>query len=322
MTAVVVPSKPELINLVNLVDVRVKSFCGTVAREEEAIPEEFRRGGLVIIDPKYPRVFASLRQKAMRLCMGVGSRFKDSVAVSNEELPSLMIEIGKLAQEFDCAKREFVANYESWVEEWAVSHPANADQVRRKAPTIEYIDRQIQMQVSCYKVASNKEAIEISGVADAIDSELAGMPAQIAHEIAADVRDSWRSRNSSKADRVGSLIGRVLKKLQALSFVDGRFSDVHKFVSDTWATLPHQGTIEGKDFLVLNGVLSLLCSPTQILNAPLVIAIPDSDQDVKQEVVEDGSAASGEIAEHVKPVKNQLQGASNAPQVVVNAFVW
>ena len=322
MTAVAVPTKPELIELVNLVDVRVKAFCGTVAREEEEVLEEYRRGGLVVIDPKRTRVFATLRQKAMRLCMGVGSRFKDSVAVSDEELPGLMADIGRLALEFDLAKHEFVSNYLAWVEEWAIAHPSNADQIRRKAPTVEYIDRQVQMQVSCYKVASNTAAIEIAGVSDAIDSELAGMPAQIAHEIAADVRDSWRSRNSSKADRVGSLIGRVLKKLQALSFVDSRFADVHKFVADTWATLPHQGTIEGKDFLVLNGVLSLLCSPTQILNAPLVVSLPDEDQEAPQEGVESGVAAAESSAQQPQPENTQQTPATSKAAIADEAFIW
>lgn len=319
--SVAVPSNPELIQLVNLVDVRVKAFCGTVARDDEEIPEEYRRGGLVVIDPKRTRVFATLRQKAMRLCMGVGSRFKDSVAVSDEELPGLMADIGRLALEFDLAKQEFVSSYLLWVEEWAVAHPANADQIRRRAPTVEYIERQVQMQVSCYKVASNKGAIEIAGVDDAIDSELAGMSAQIAHEIAADVRDSWRSRASSKADRVGSLIGRVLKKLQALSFVDSRFTDVHKFVSDTWATLPHQGTIEGKDFLVLNGVLSLLCSPTQILNAPLVVSLPVEEQEAQQEGVESGETAGESSTSQPEPESQQVPAVTVAP-IADEAFIW
>lgn len=257
----------NVLEQVNIVWPVVKTFCGTVSRDENyrsTKDEVFTSGGVRVIAGKELRPFVNARQAAARACLKVGTRFLNGYAVSDQHLPGLMAELEALKNGFLMEKSAFLSQYSSLVQEWADKHPTASAEITQRAPTKTYIDGQTSFTIQVYKI------IPQAGGEAGLEEEVNGLSAQIAHEIIQDVKDSWRpSGDFCTAAGARSILGRVLTKCQSLSFVGAHIGHVADFVQRQIEKLPLSGRLTNDEYYEVCGIMAMLSDAKRLLSGDL-----------------------------------------------------
>lgn len=288
----------KIVKKLNIVVAEVKSISGTVSRDDATDDETkkiFTSGSVRYIDPTHLKTFLAARTAATRAGRAAGVRFLSGYAVTDEQLPAYLEELKDLGKGVEKKKAAVVGNWTTLLAEWEQAHPEVA-RFRHAFPSATHATNGIGFSVSLYKINPSDTVIE--GVQDGIKSEIAGLAGRVIEEIAQDVRDSWKPDAAKATPKIKGLLNRTKEKLRSLSFLDGgRLGELAVFIEDTIGRLPSTGMIEGSDFLVLSGLMSILRSPEKMASGALAIrdcstAASEEDQD-DRDVQEDSATPAG-----------------------------
>lgn len=314
-----------IINLLNVVVADVTTFSGAVKRPENTEePEVYTAGALRIIDPKHLRPFLAARQAVNRACLAMGTRFLSGYAVPDENLAQLLERLKEISVKMAEAKANLIGNYDNWIGEWADAHPAARNEILARAPKVAYADKQINFSLRAFKIQPQAEAVASVGCEDGIAVEIGGLAKQIVQEIAQDVRDSWSPDTEAASQRVRGLLKRVCSKARSLSFIDSRLGEIARFVETTAASLPTSGRIEGRDYLVLSGLLNLLVAPERLLTGPLAVDLPEEEPAAADQVSVEVAMPPARVVEldHQRKAREKAVSPRTPTVVTRAAYSW
>jgi hypothetical protein len=261
----------EVTGKINLITAEVLSISGTVTREghDNGDKNAFTPGSVRYIGPEWLRPFTAARQSTLRTCRARGVRFFGGWGVPDEALPQLLDELSEVGGYIEEKKGILLNGWSEAMGEWRTAHPEIMPWQGR-FPTREYAAKQIGFAVSVCKISP--AMAKVKNAENGIHSEIRGLAGRVLEEIAQDVKDTWSPSQSKASQRIRNLLERIAEKARSLSFIDGgRLGALALFVEDTIAAFPSSGYIEGHDFLVLSGLMSILGSPEKMAEGVLSI---------------------------------------------------
>lgn len=303
-------NQKEIIEKINVVSFEVKSVAGTISREagETGDAMIFTAGGVRYIDPKHLRSFAAARQAANRLCRASGVRFLSGWAVPDKNLDELLADLTKINQTVEDEKAVLIQNWPTFLGDWIDKNP-EVHSYRTRFPSQSYVDLHVGAKLSVYRIHPQATGL---GMADGIESEVAGLAGRVLQEIAQDVSDTWNPSADKASQRIKNLLERIKHKCETLEFLGGGLGKLAIFVEEALQRLPAQGAITGADFAVLAGILSILSSTkemkkvTGMMNsesADSLLHIPEQSAAAEEPSASTGAVVSEpvvseELAEH------------------------
>ena len=301
----------RIIKQLNVVVADVKSISGTVSRDDATDDETkkiFTSGSVRYIDPTHLKIFLAARTAAARAGRAAGVRFLSGYAVTDDQLPDYLESLKEIGSGVEKQKTAVISNWKTLLAEWEAAHPDVA-RFRSTFPNVTHAMNGIGFSVSLYKINPSDRLIE--GVQDGIKSEVAGLAGRVIEEIAQDVRDSWKPEAVKATQRIKGLLNRTKEKLRSLSFLDGgRLAELSVFIEDTIARLPTIGPIDGTNFLVLAGLMSILGSPEKMASGTLAIKGFETEE-------KDGAKGSTVISSSVETVQSQIESQNVIPLIPI-----
>jgi hypothetical protein len=289
--------QPDLIRLFNVVDggVTCPSGVGTSIKRVEGSVDVYKSVPAAYCDSKVFNPFTTARRRFERACLAKGTRFCGGYGISDEELPNLVQSLKEIGDSVARQKKDLLAIWPKPVEDWAKAHPAEADEIRRIAPSRMELDAAITFTVRVFKVENQGSSIlEPLGISDGIDASIKGLCHQIASEIAQDVRETWKNRDqkdSTQLKGIRKAMQRWREKAKSMQFVDSRLGSIVDIIDRTASVLPMEGKVQGHEFLMLRGMVSILSSPDNILSGQMELKI-ESAETLPLDLVEPTAAAT------------------------------
>lgn len=266
----------QVIEKINIVVPEVRSISGTVSRdgltEDEAA---FTTGAVRYIDGVHLRPFVTARAAASRVCLRRGVRLLNGFGIPDEALDAVVSDLSDIDVSVSTARAIVTNNWSTLLANWQEQHPAVAAYAGR-FPSASLAASRIGMTLAVYKVNPQPVKVEAGkrAIDDQITMEIGGLAGRVLEEIAQEVKTAWKPEATRATQRIKGLLGRVLDKLNTLTFLDGgKLGKVARFVEDSIRRLPVAGDIEGHDFLVLSGILGILASPARMASGQLSFTI-------------------------------------------------
>lgn len=285
----------EILGKLNIVTVSISKFNGYIKRDDVETDDLRTAGSFKITNPAKIRPFNNIRSQVERLLNQSGISMMKSHGVPDENIGELATKIKALIQEWNEEKEKFIQNYQQDLVEWAEAHPEDKDKILQRAPKVEYIRNQIQFYVSVFKVSPLDEATKLFNEDGNFLSQADNLYNQLVSEIAKDVRDTWKKENETGNGKTIAFLGRILKKMRSLSFIDPKVNVLTKYISETLRNIPNKGVISGDNFLILHGLLSILSDETRIKKVAMEMSFIDVDsnpENDKGDLVDEGQPSS------------------------------
>lgn len=281
----------QIIGKLILVRLDIGAYHGTSRSPFEAAgfqEDLYTPGSMRLMDRKHLKCFTTLRAAANRYCVTEGTRFLGGYAIPEEKIKGLHKLLKETRDEFIQKKDAFVASLPVIVEEWAKvweekGEPEKAAEIRAKKPDPEYVKKALHFRVATVRVTA--ETVE-DGINDGMENEVGSLAWNIACEIAQDVKDTWKpvSLRGTATQRIRTgLLKRIADKADGLAFISPKVGRIRDLINGVADALPQVGSIEGKDFLMLQGLVSLLENPSKLLSdLPLKVSIDEEGEQPRE----------------------------------------
>lgn len=247
----------QVIDKINIVTFEVTAVSGTISRDPGDDTKVFTAGSVRYINPDDLKVYAAARQQANRACRSRGVRFLSGWAVPDEAVETLVAELNPIAERVETAKVDLVSHWGEKLRSWQELQPQVMPYVGR-FPSAGHADRQTGARLSVYRIQPT--AGITSAAKDGIQTEVDGLAGRVLHEIAQDVQDTWKPGATQASQRIKNLLGRLANKCRTLEFLGGNLGATASFIDEAIRRLPTEGAIQGADFAILSGILSILSS--------------------------------------------------------------
>ncbi|OZA27566.1 MAG: hypothetical protein B7X93_08815 [Hydrogenophilales bacterium 17-61-9] len=257
-----------VIEKINVVAFDVTAVSGTISRDPADDSKVFTPGSVRYIDPSHLKVFAAARQQANRACRNRGVRFLSGWAVPDNAVDTLVAELNPIAEKVENAKAELVTKWDETLRAWQELQPQVAP-YKGRFPTAQHVSHQTGARLSVYRI--HPAAVD-SSAKDGIKTEVDGLAGRVLHEIAQDVQDTWKPGASQASQRIKNLLGRLANKCRTLEFLGGNLGATASFIDEAISRLPAEGAIQGADFAVLSGILTILSSPEKMESMSKMVA--------------------------------------------------
>lgn len=253
-------------NIIDL-DITIPGVKGVTNRRIDGDERVYQPVTAIFCSPKTFGTFNAIKRRIERLCLGSGTRLCGGYAVPDDSLDLVLEQVKGEQKKFEAAKKDLVACWPQPVEDWIASHPDDASAIRAIAPKNFDISAGLTCDVSVFKI-NPSQSLKNMGIEDGLEKRLGGVSRQIANEIAAEARNSWKNRQEkgSSTSEIRKGLKRWADKLKSLSFLDPVFLDVEKMIREGIGNLPSTGKITGHDFLVLSGLMAVLTNPDILLS--------------------------------------------------------
>lgn len=260
---------PDVNNIVGklvMLNLEIGTFHGTSRTPFDGVSfqeELYTPGSLRLLDPKKLRWAACHKGQAHAACMKIGTRFLGGYAIPELKFKELQEELKEASDLYMAGREKFLGELTQAVDDWANSHPEHKSDILAKRPDHAYVSRQLRFRVAAFRVSPEELAV---GLNDGIENEVGSMVWSIACEIAQDVKASWNPIAGRVTQRARGLLKRIAAKTDGLSFVSYKIARIRDLINQVDASLPANGHIEGKEFMMMQGLISLLGDPRQLLS--------------------------------------------------------
>ena len=218
-------------------------------------------GSKRIADPKALLVFTRLKREAERICLQVGSRFLGGFAIPENELPSIQVQLERIAQEFEKAKSFYLSRYDEMIEDWVLRHPDFAAAIRSAVEPVDVVRKQLNFDYVIFRLKAPERDRELLG------HRVGSLSSQLFEEIALVARQFAQGSLIGK-DRVTrkalSPLRKMRKKLDGLAFLDHRVTPVVETLTDLIQRAPRSGDISGRFLREILATTLLLSDPESI----------------------------------------------------------
>lgn len=289
----------HILNNVYLVDIKLGFPSGTIAGSQDLLAtsnKDVVRVGVQVWDPKHRRPFGAARQKVRRLCSSLGTSLMGGYAIPVATFEDFKKEVMNIRDSFFKARDEFLKNLPTLVQEWADRHQQLSEVILAGCPSVNEATRAFRFDIQVCKVVPPEAGASGDLKDNHLYTEVTGMAAQIAREIAQDVVESWGgSAGGRTTAKVVGLIRRCHKKARALAFVHPKVAALADLIEEVLNEVPGTGPIEGPAYFKVVGLLRMLSDPDNILGEQVIevdelVEVDEGEADPTHVDVDQGDA--------------------------------
>lgn len=256
-------------------------------------------GSKRIADPDTLKVFSTLKSRIFSYLDRHGIRFMSGWAIPEEKAGMIVDELIAVRNEFNKAKADFLASYDSSLAAWLSRHKEWAVIIRDSTVSSDYVRARMDFRWQIFRVEplmrhENANAVLEAGLAEEVES----LGETLFGEVSRSAQDIWKKVYAGKSEvthKALSPLKTLHAKLTGLSFVEPHVAPVADIIRSALNRMPKKGTITGTDLLLLQGLICLLKdsdalveqaqglinghSPDMILDG-LLMPAPESSTDV------------------------------------------
>lgn len=221
-------------------------------------------GSKKICNPEEINIFRMLKARAESLLRQNGIRFLNGWAVPEEKLAAIDESLTGIRDDFNTAKEDFLQRYEQAVREWIDSHPAWREIIANSIVSEEYVRSRLSFRWQVFRVAPPLSDASQDSLAD----EVKNLGNALYDEIARSAAETWKNCYEGRTEvtrKALSPLNAMYDKLMGLTFVEPRVSPIASIIRTALDSIPKRGPITGGTLLMLQGLVSLLRSPQEVV---------------------------------------------------------
>ncbi|MDL2313822.1 DUF3150 domain-containing protein [Desulfovibrio sp. OttesenSCG-928-C14] len=234
----------------------------------ELPPEDLASlGSKRICNPDDLRIFGTLKARAVSLLDKNGIRFLSGWAVPETRMDEIAIELGAIRDDFNKAKEAFLQRYDQAVQDWIASHPQWAGIIAGSTVSEDYVRSRLDFRWQLFRVQTPNpsESEKISG---SLQGDLDNLGSTLFDEVAKAAREAWIRCYAGKTEitrKALSPLKSIYDKLFGLTFVEPRVAPVAELLDTAFKSIPRRGAIRGNTLIMLQGLVSLLQHPGDLM---------------------------------------------------------
>lgn len=222
-------------------------------------------GSKKICNPEEMNIFKALKARAESLLRQNGIKFLNGWAIPQGRLEEIDNCLAAIRDDFNMAKEEFLQRYEQAVREWIDSHPAWSGIIANSVVSEDYVRSRLAFRWQIFRVALP----EVSDVTqDDLAEDVKNLGSTLYDEIAKSAAETWKYCYEGKTEvtrKALSPLKSMYDKLIGLTFVEPRVSSIASLIHTALGSIPKRGPITGATLLMLQGLVSLLRNPREIV---------------------------------------------------------
>ena len=239
-------------------------------------------GSKRICNPEDLRVFASIKQRAVRLLESCGVPYLGGWAVPLSQSKKVLLMLDGYVREYEVAKATFLQRYDEAVKAWIAQNPEFGSEILRSVKTKSHVEARIRSGYSVFKV----QALE--GDASSFDLAEAGLGETLLTEVAKTARELYRRTFAGKDQvtaRALEPIRRIRARLAGLAFIDKGILPVVNAIDQALSPLSKYGPYKGSDFHQLTSIVLVLCDEDRMRDLSEAVVDQQSTQSAEDFVL-------------------------------------
>ncbi len=232
----------------------------------ELPPEELASlGSKRVCDPDDLKIFGTLKARAVSLLERVGVRFLNGWTIPLEKRAEVDAGLAAIRDEFQAAKNCFLQRYGQAVRQWIESHPIWGGIIEESVVSEDYVRSHLEFRWQVYRV-SFPEADQQAQ--DDLETDVKNLGSALYSEISRSAAETWKNCYAGKTEvtrKALSPLKTMQEKLLGLSFIEPCVSPIADLIGTALGNVPARGPIAGGTLLMLQGLVSLLRTPQEIV---------------------------------------------------------
>lgn len=227
-------------------------------------PEELASlGSKRVCNPDELKTFATLKARATSLLERTGIRFLNGWSIPIERQDEIDNGLAAIRDEFNNAKHNFLTRYEQSVQEWIAAHPGWEEIIVNSVVSEDYVRSRLDFRWQTHPIVMPQTASQ-----DNLESDVKALGNTLYDEIAKVATETWKNCYEGKTEvtrKALSPLKSMYDKLMGLTFVEPRVSPIAELINTALTSIPQRGPITGGTLLMLQGLVSLLRRPDEIV---------------------------------------------------------
>ncbi|MDD5278670.1 MULTISPECIES: DUF3150 domain-containing protein [Acidithiobacillus] len=198
-------------------------------------------GSKKVIDPDRVKFFLNARSAAERICSKSGVSLSDFYGIPRHKLQSVLKELQNIKSAVEEQRDLLVAELDDAVEGWVDKNPdAYSEVIRSGAPTKEYIQKRIRMDVYTFTAS----AVDTNGEVNQFDVEMGRLDEQLLDEVADRASSAFKGsfqNGRQPSRRALSPLMEIAEKIESLAFLRDGFDELAHYITDKTLRLKSGG---------------------------------------------------------------------------------
>lgn len=222
-------------------------------------------GSKKICNPEEINIFKTLKARAESLLKQKGIRFLSGWAVPEAKLANIDAGLSAIRDDFNSSKTGFLQRYEQTVNEWIAQHPAWSAIIANSIVSEDYVRSRLDFRWQVFRVGTPATSTQVQ---DHLEEEIHNLGFTLYEEIAKSASETWKHCYEGKTEvtrKPLSPLKSMYDKLMGLTFVEPRASNIATLINTALTNIPRRGPITGSTLLMLQGLVSLLRTPQEIV---------------------------------------------------------
>lgn len=205
-------------------------------------------GSKRICNPEDLRLFGTLKARAVSVLEKNGIRFLNGFAIPQERMNEVIADLTAIKDEFHTAKVSFLARYDKSVKDWIAKHPSWGEIISEAIVSEDHVRSRLDFTWQMFRIAT--------------------LGGTLFDEIAKTATDTWNRSYAGKTEvtrKALSPLKSIYDKLLGLTFIEPRVAPVVELLDTALYSIPTRGPIAGTTLVMLQGLVSLLRTPQELL---------------------------------------------------------
>lgn len=150
--------------------------------------------------------------------------------------------------------------------DWIASHPAWGEIIANSVVREDYVRSKLDFRWQIYRVATSQASEPLQ---DQLVNDVQNLGETLYDEIAKSATETWKNCYEGKVEvtrKALSPLKSMYDKLMGLTFVEPRVSPIASLINTALQSIPRRGPITGATLLMLQGLVSMLRMPREIVD--------------------------------------------------------
>jgi hypothetical protein len=222
-------------------------------------------GSKKVVSPEILKVPQKFEGQIRRRIAEIGFAFLNSVAVAKSETARLVKDLDKICAEANKWRdNELPKIFHEEQEKWLSKDPKWEPALRAHAPSLAEVQMSMKFGYALYQVVANESA------PGTLTQEVSELGSRLLESVADDVNEYYGTNiqdgkaSSLKAIGVASLLRRVRRKLNSLSFLEGSAQPMIAALDELLSSIPDKGNITGAVYWQTVAMITTLGDPDKV----------------------------------------------------------
>ncbi|WP_347990256.1 DUF3150 domain-containing protein [Methylomonas sp. AM2-LC] len=245
-------------------------------------------------DREVVKIFSTIKKKAESICLETGTRFLGGFANPIVQIPDITKKLDDLAKDFAVARDEFIANYDSYIDDWVKKHPEFAIAIRNAVEPASSVKAKLRFDYVVYRVSMPSSVPNNDPANVIVDQSLVrrtiSLSEQLFHEISVEasrvLENSFYDKREYVTARTLNAFRKMRDKLDSLGFLDHRVMPVVNRIDAVLDALPSSPPYNGIAYQTLCNLAHLLSDADKVKRygeGHLSGSFTDTDEEIEDE---------------------------------------